>query len=74
MAEQLTDHAREKQSLLWDLVTAPDEDTAYRGDQDRAVWRLAELLVQQEQRIAALEVKVAELTTNSEGAGAQTLT
>lgn len=62
MAEYLTDEEREMQSLLTDLVTAPDDDTAYLGYQTSAIWKLAELLVKQEKRIAALEAKVAVLT------------
>ncbi|MCW2899990.1 MAG: hypothetical protein JWO67_2255 [Streptosporangiaceae bacterium] len=51
----------EIESLLWDCVTDPDEDTAYRGDQPAGISKLAALIADQQRSIAELEKQVAEL-------------
>jgi hypothetical protein len=50
------------ESMLWDCVTAPDDDSSYLGYQTTGISKLAEMLVEQGRRISELETKVAELT------------
>lgn len=49
------------ESVLWDCVTAPDDDSSHLGYQTTGVGKLAELIAEQSRRINELESKVAAL-------------
>ncbi|MEV8101051.1 hypothetical protein [Streptomyces sp. NPDC088135] len=50
------------ESVLWDCVTAPDDDSSYLGDQTSGISKLAALIAEQNGRINELEEKLARIT------------
>jgi hypothetical protein len=52
------------ESILWDCVTPPDEDSSYLGHQTSGIEKLAALLAEQSRRITELEKTVADLAAN----------
>lgn len=50
------------ESILWDCVTAPDDDNSHLGYQTSGIDKLAALIVEQDRRITELEEKLARTT------------